>query len=59
MLIIVAGKDDLARAQFLAYQDTKSLVNLVSVDERCCPANRATCILRCFSPSTRFYSISD
>lgn len=35
MPIILAGKDDLARAQFLAYQDTKSLVNLVSVDERC------------------------
>lgn len=32
--IILSGKSDLARAQFLAYQDTKALVNLVVVDER-------------------------
>ena len=33
--IILASSDTLARAQFLAYQDTKALVNLAVVDERC------------------------
>ncbi len=32
--VIVAGKDDFARAQFLAYQDAKALINLATVDER-------------------------
>ncbi|MBK7939475.1 MAG: arginase family protein [Lewinellaceae bacterium] len=32
--VIIAGKNDLARAQFLAYQDAKALINLVVVDER-------------------------
>jgi len=32
--IILAGKDEFARAQFLAYQDAKALVNLAVVDER-------------------------
>lgn len=31
--IIIAGKNDLARAQFLAYQEAKALVNLTVVDE--------------------------
>lgn len=33
--IILAASDTLARAQFLAYQDAKALVNLAVVDERC------------------------
>lgn len=33
--VLLAQPDELARAQFLAYQDTKSLVNLAVVDERC------------------------
>ncbi len=32
--VIIAGKDDFARAQFLAYQDAKALINMVAVDER-------------------------
>ena len=32
--VIIAGKDELARAQFLAYQDTKALINMTVVDER-------------------------
>ena len=32
--VIIAGKDEIAPAQFLAYQDTKALVNLAVVDER-------------------------
>lgn len=32
--IILAGNDDFARAQFLAYQDAKALINLAVVDER-------------------------
>lgn len=32
--IIIGGNDDLARAQFLAYQDAKALINLAVVDER-------------------------
>lgn len=32
--IILAGKDDFARSQFLAYQDAKALINMVVVDER-------------------------
>lgn len=32
--IIIGGKDDFARAQFFAYQDTKALINMVAVDER-------------------------
>ena len=31
--IIIAGKDDLARAQFLAYQEAKALINLAVVEE--------------------------
>lgn len=31
--VIVAGKDDFARAQFLAYQDAKALINLAIIDE--------------------------
>lgn len=31
--IIIGARDELARAQFLAYQDAKALVNLVAVDE--------------------------
>ncbi|MCB9342740.1 MAG: arginase family protein [Lewinellaceae bacterium] len=31
--IILGAKDDLAKAQFLAYQDAKALVNMVTVDE--------------------------
>jgi formiminoglutamase len=33
--ILLADDDTLARAQFLAYQDAKALVNLAVVDERC------------------------
>jgi formiminoglutamase len=32
--VLICGQDQLATAQFLAYQDTKALVNLVTVDER-------------------------
>lgn len=32
--VIVAGNDDFARAQFLAYQDAKALINMAVVDER-------------------------
>ena len=32
--ILLVHRDELARAQFLAYQDTKSLVNLAVIDER-------------------------
>jgi formiminoglutamase len=32
--IIIAGKDEIARAQFFAYQDAKALVNMAVVDER-------------------------
>lgn len=32
--IVIAGKDELARAQFLAYQEAKSLVNMAVVDEQ-------------------------
>lgn len=32
--VLLAQRDELARAQFLAYQDAKSLVNLTVVDER-------------------------
>lgn len=31
--IVIAGKDELARAQFLAYQEAKALVNMAVVDE--------------------------
>lgn len=31
--IVIGTKNDLARAQFLAYQDTKALVNMVAIDE--------------------------
>ncbi len=34
--VILAGKDEFARAQFLAYQDTKALINMAVVDERFC-----------------------
>lgn len=33
--IVVAGSNEMARAQFFAYQDTKALINMVVVDERC------------------------
>jgi formiminoglutamase len=33
--ILLGGTDDFARAQFLAYQDRKALVNLAVIDERC------------------------
>ncbi|MDX2278819.1 MAG: hypothetical protein NW218_04490 [Saprospiraceae bacterium] len=33
--ILLGGSDELARAQFLAYQDRKALVNLAVIDERC------------------------
>lgn len=32
--IVLAGKEELARAQFLAYQEAKALVNMAVVDER-------------------------
>lgn len=32
--VIIGGNDDFARAQFLAYQDAKALINLAVVDER-------------------------
>ena len=32
--VLIGGRDDMARAQFLAYQDAKALVNLAAVDER-------------------------
>ncbi|MBV6439544.1 MAG: Formimidoylglutamase [Saprospiraceae bacterium] len=32
--IVIAGNDDMARAQFFAYQDAKALVNMVAVDEQ-------------------------
>ncbi|HRI58138.1 MAG TPA: arginase family protein [Saprospiraceae bacterium] len=32
--VIIGGKDDMAPAQFFAYQDTKALVNMAVVDER-------------------------
>jgi formiminoglutamase len=32
--VIIAGRDELAAAQFLAYQDARALVNLAVVDER-------------------------
>ncbi len=32
--IILSSRDDLARAQFLAYQEAKALVNLAVIDER-------------------------
>lgn len=32
--VILAQRDDLARAQFLAYQEARSLINLAVVDER-------------------------
>lgn len=35
MPVILAADDRFARAQFLAYQDAKALVNLTVVDERC------------------------
>lgn len=32
--VVLSHRDELARAQFLAYQETKSLVNLAVIDER-------------------------
>ena len=32
--VIIAENDDMARAQFLAYQDAKALVNMAVIDER-------------------------
>jgi formiminoglutamase len=34
MPVILAGKDEFARAQFFAYQDAKVLINMAVVDER-------------------------
>ena len=31
--IVIGAKNELARAQFLSYQDTKALVNMVAIDE--------------------------
>jgi formiminoglutamase len=33
--VLIGGKDQVARAQFLAYQETKAMANLAVVDERC------------------------
>ncbi len=34
MPIVISGKDELAKGQFLAYQEAKALVNLAVIDER-------------------------